>query len=435
MRLSVPEDGPDGQRLRYDGAVRTYLGAWLSCFALAACPAGAGGTDAGVDAGPSLSDAGPDGGCAADGYPCASTLPCCSASDVCNSILNICLPDAGSGTSGTTGGGTTGGSAGGTTGGLPGDGAQWLPETVAAPILGLTGLSVPSPRVQVAVGNALGFGQLLVRTVDGGWSPLPGSPGATSLSGVWADPAGDLFAVGASDAGAGLLLAGTLDGGLAAVDLDGGPPFDALLAVWGLGPGEAIAVGLPVSSVQMGALHLWPDGGLSAETLPPELSRVYRLARGDGGPLYALALSTSSGLPPWVLARADAGWTELPEVFAAVNLADLAVGPAGDVTLVGDDGNGHAQAFALVDGGFAALPLPPLPPLTAVYEPAPGTLYVATASPGQAGLLRLQDGGWQSEGLPTSAATINAISGDGPDDAFAVGLASPPSPLALHRSP
>ncbi len=399
-------------------------------------------TDGGIDAGGGL-DGGIDAGigCVSTGSVCAPGVPCCSASDVCDPLAGLCIPDAGSG--GTTGGTSSGGTTGSTSG-LPNDGAQWLEERVTSDVVALGAVVAPSPGLQLAAGNGPGVAQILVRSSDAGWTVVAGVPAASALLGLWADPRGDVFAVGLSDAGTALFVAGTLDGGLASVNLDGGPAVQTLLSVVGLGPGEALAVGDPVPPAPPVALHLLPDGGLTYESFPPELTRAYRLAEG-GGLVFALADSTDPTLPPWVLERSDGGWSLLPEIFSATNLVDLTVGPAGDVVLVGDDGNGNGLAYVLADGGFVPLAtLPAVPALTAVSEPSPGEIFLAAAPSGAAAELFHLDGGiatglWWLETLPADAARVDSLAGDGAGSLYAVGLRACSGcsgfPLAARRLP
>ncbi len=417
-------------------SIKPFASVAATAILLLGCPGTPSSADAGADAG--LTGGGGDAGvCFAHLHACDGTAPCCDTGDYCDPT-GLCLPasvtdGASSGTSGGTDGGTV----------LPpSDGASWREEAVASGIVALGSVSAPSPALQLATGTGPGVGALLSRSADAGWILLPGFPPSGALSDVWADPAGDLFAVGRTDGGAGLLFAGTLDGGVTTPTLDGGLPFVSLDSVVGLGPADALAIGQPLAGAPLAALHLAPDGGLASEPLPPELTRAYRLAGGaDGGLVYALALSTDPTLPPWVLVRRNGIWATLPEVFGAQNLSDLTVGPTGDVVVVGDDGNGNGLAFALGDGGFAPLPgLPQIAPLTAVSEPGSGELFVAAAPlNGAAALLRFDGGVWSSETLPADALRIDAIAGDDLGDVFAVGVRScsgcPGYPLALRRVP
>jgi hypothetical protein len=411
-------------------------------------------TDAGVDAGlnsgiDSGVDDGGDGGsgeCAQDGYACDADTPCCDALDqVCDPIQNLCVFAVDGGDGGPT---------------LPDDGAQWVDESVTAATAGLDGLTAPSPSLQLAVGAGLGAGQILIRSADGGWSVLPGVPPAIGLYGIWADPAGDVYAVGELDGGGPLWLAGNVHGGLAPLSLpaqlyaDAGPVLSSLNSVIGLSPGEAIAVGT-VSFLSLSppvALHLYPDGGVAIEPLPADDTRAYGLTgSGDGGPIYALGSSTASSNVE-VLERIGGSWTgEL--AFGAGNLYGIAIGPAGDVTVVGDDGNGNGRVFTFLDGGFDHFvdggyfplsSLPETPPLTAVCEPSEGEFFFAASASNQALQMLHVDGGlangvWWSETLPAGAQSVSAIAGDGAGNFYAVGVQSCTNcaggPLAMRRVP
>ncbi len=422
------------------------------CAALASACSSSTKTDAGVDAGldsgidSGIEDGGDGGGgCAQAGYSCDSLTPCCDALDqICDPVQGVCVystPDAGDG-------GPS----------LPNDGAQWLQEGVSAGVVGLDGLSVPSPALQLAVGTGPSLGQLLQRSPDGGWSVVAGLPAATALYGVWADAAGDVYAVGQQDGGIPLWIAGRLDGGLRAIDLsslsvDGGAgPLTTLSSVVGLAPGEALAVGAAAFSAPPIALHLLPDGGLATEALPLDVTSAYALTgSGDGGPIYALGSATTSHQLE-VLERSGGSWSgEI--VFAAGNVSAIAIGPDGEVTVVGDDGNGEGEVFTFVDGGYdnfadgGYFPLPDLPdepPFTAACETQAGEFYLAASASNRPLQLLHVDGGlasgtWWSETLPADAQTISAIAGDGSGDFFAVGVESCATcagyPMALRRLP
>jgi hypothetical protein len=276
---------------------------------------------------------------------------------------------------------------------------------------------------------------------------LPGVPLAAALNDDWADPAGDIFAVGQADGGTPLLIAGSLAGGLSAVNLGGlvldGGPFVSLEAVIGLAPGEALAAGAAPFQAVASVLHLLPDGGLALETLPGSLTSVYKLTGGaDGGPIFGLATSDNATLV-WVVERAEGVWSE-EEVFSAGTVSDLTVGPAGDVIVAGNDGVGDGQLFTFFDGGyFPVVGGPAAPPFTAICEPQAGEIYAAAAAPNQALVMLHTDGGvtgsWWSETLPADAQSVAAIAGDGASNFFAVGTQTCSTcagfPMVLRREP
>jgi hypothetical protein len=266
------------------------------------------------------------------------------------------------------------------------------------------------------------------------WSVDPGIPAAGTLNGVWADPAGDVFAVGQNQANTGLLLAGNLDGGLQPVALDGGPLTLSLTSVLGLGPLEALAGGFTAQGRPV-VIHLVPDGGVVSEPLPMNipsgalLTQIRKIAGNAAGQIYAVGLDSLQGSQ--VLARTDGGWILLQPPASSPVLADLAVGPGGDLWVVGSDGSQSGEAFTLVDGGFAQIDLydtfGSVPPLGAVYETAAGELFIAAIPPLQNPnyqkplMLHRLSGAWDYEVLPTETIAINAIAGDAAGNLFAVG--------------
>jgi hypothetical protein len=465
------------------GPVRCYL---LSIALFLAACSNSSSPDAGVpDSGLQAVDSGTSsGGCAEEGQACDPVNnPCCTSTcpdgitpyvtQVCDLGSNTCLPleelDGGnpaSGCPGTTGGGTTGG---GTGGGASADCALWQQQTTLAGIATLTGLAVPSPSFQIAVGTGAGQGQFLVPADAGGaqasllddgglypdagicppfdagppptWIVLPGNvPDAGGFNGVWADAFGNVFAVGQSAASTGLLLAGNLagnDGGIQPIPVD--PSILSLTAVLGLGPAEALVGGFASNGPVL--LHLLPDGGLVPEPLPAlptgVLTQIDKLAGTAAGPIYALAVD-NSGPPPasWVLQRSDGGWSLLAaqptlDGLTGPTLSNLAVGPAGDLWVVGNDGSGDGLAYTYTDGGFAQIdlydPLGDVAPLTAVYETAAGEVFIAAVPPPLnpnyqiPQMLHYLGGAWDYEVLPAETLVISAIAGDGVGDLFAVG--------------
>jgi hypothetical protein len=457
----------------------SLLGIALS---LAACSSSskpdAGTGDAGQQQ--SVPDAG--SGCANLGYACDPIEnPCCLSTcddgvteyvgSVCSG--NLCIPaielDGGNPASvcnGPDGGMTTGGSSGIASA----DCAVWQVQTSLAGIAALNGVAVPSPYLQVAVGSGAGQGQLLVPVdagptqngPDGGlyppdgsycpdydagpastWVVYPSLPAVGTLNGVWADSAGDVFAVGQTVAQTGVLLAGNLDGGL--VVIDGGTLTVSLTSVLGLGPAEALAGGFTAQGHAV-VFHLVPDGGLLSESLPYQLAngflltQIDRIAGNDVGLIYALGRD-SNNAGSQVLQRVDGGWTVLtpPNTggLSSPALANLSVGPSGDLWVVGSNGSGTGLAFTYADGGFVEQDLsefgtlPPLAPLTAVYETAAGELFIAAvptppnalfATPQIPQMLHRSSAGvWDYEMLPEETITLTAIAGDAAGDLFAVG--------------
>ncbi len=417
-------------------------------------------------------------GCADLGYACDPVEnPCCLSTcddgvtqyvgSVCSA--NLCIPlveiDGGNPASVCNGPPDSGTTTGGSSGAASADCAIWRAETSLAGIAAMTGVAVPSPFVQVAVGTGAGQGQLLVpadagptpSTPDGGLYPPDGSycppydagppstwgiypylPSAGSLFGVWADPAGDVFAVGQTVDQTGMFLAGNLDGGLQAIALDGGTPILSLTSVLGLGPAEALAGGFTTQGTPV-VLHLIPDGGIVHESVPTHLpsgtllTEIDQLAGSASGPIYALGLDSTG--TSQVLQRTGSGWTVLaPPSNGAVNppnLQNLAVGPSGTLWVVGSDGSEDGEAFQYADGGFVQLDLYAIfgevAPISAVYETPAGELFLAAVpvppNPNYQTpqMLHLLWGMWDYEVLPEETLSISAIAGDGAGDLFAVG--------------
>ncbi len=461
---------------------------WVALWVLlaAGCPAAPPASDGGPgDSGVPLADAGPvdagtayTGSCANEGDPCSAAVPCCLVtcgngvqvvSATCDPSSGLCLPLLGGTDAGdpcAVGGGTGGGTDGGTVpipdgGLLPTSDAGWVPEAVLGNLDELTGLSVPAPGIALACGSGQGEGALLARAAGTPptWAPLPNGLSSGSLLGVLADGQGNLLAVGSSDAGTGLWLSGSADGGVVPIALPGAPATGSLLAVVGLGGGEAVAVGLDPTLTQPVALHLDSDGGVTGESLPAGIRRPFRLAA-SAGTAYALAVDGAGA--SHVLVRVDGGWGELPSPLDGGELNDLAIGPAGDLVVVGDDGCGDGLAFDWSDGGFASVPLPPggLPPLTAVAEPTPGDIVAAAilnqdqcnalltpACPNNApcpvppAIVERTDAGWATDAVPALTVAISAIAGGADAGLFAAGslecqgCSTPTTPLILRRGP
>ncbi len=466
--------------------------ALLGAFTLTGCtggyaPGGAPGGDAGAapagdaglpDVGSSSSSGSSGASCANEGDSCSVTVPCCTVTcpngveytvATCDPTSGLCLPlfletDAGDPcVSGGSSGGASGGSSGGASGGASsGDGGSpppgpWVEEVVTGEVSELYSLAAPCAQVLVAAGNGKGHGVVVTRSAGPApaWTPVAGSEVSEALYGVWANTAGDLLAAGRSDAGTGLLLAGTIDGGLVPVALDGGPATGSLLSVLRLAPGEEVAVGVDPTFTHGVALHVIPDGGVVAEGLPADIARPFRLVGAAGGPVYLLAQGTGG---PRLLVRGDGGYEEIAALDGG-QLSDLAEGPAGDLVVVGDDGCGNATAYALADGGLAPLPgFPAAAALTAVAEPETGRVLaasilgqaqcdaIAIAScpnpaycPADPTLLDGLDGYYTPEPLPILTLSIHAIAGGADAGLYAAGAitgeAMGADPLILRRGP
>jgi hypothetical protein len=297
---------------------------------------------------------------------------------------------------------------------------------------------------------------------------------------VWADAQGNAFAAGQTpDAGAGLLVEGTLGATWSEVSLPGATSANStgvglvpmLEAVVGLGPHEALAagdlIGAPLApdggatGVPPGlvAWHLFPDGGVVPEALPISLGQVSRMVGDAQGNVFALATNGFQGSIPVVLERAAGNWSVVGvwehadggrdangRLPPQVNLHDVGVGPASEVWVVGDDGSSHGLAYTLLDGGLEPVDTLPrgLPPITAACEPEPGVFYLAVESAGATAVMLRVEGGlegdtWSLEELPANVERINAISSDGAGGLFAAGISGCPTcpgvPLVLQRSP
>ncbi|MHB1844023.1 MAG: hypothetical protein ACYCWW_04190 [Deltaproteobacteria bacterium] len=429
---------------------------------LSACPCGSSSPDAG-DGGGGVTDAGPpslDGGCADEGQSCIS-VPCCNLQDdvcspaalnTCSPILDIdagpAAPDSGPSDAGQSDGGQgdagpppDGGAA---DAGPPDGGPYWVADPVMGSLAAIDDLAAPPLRTPLAVGAGTGQGGLLAR--DAGspslWLSLAATPPTAALFGVWEDAVGDVAAAGVGLDGGAALLVGSLDGGLALLTVSS--LADVLLGVVGIGPGELLASGRLGGGAAL--LHVRPDGGIVADSIPAGLVFLHRL-RGSS-PTFALGGDGAGN--PELLERTDAGWVELPATGAA-NLSDLAIGPTGELVVAGDDGQGDGLAYRFSDGGFTPIDLSSVPggapPVTAIFEAAPGDLTLAAVAPSSGGaglppspeIIHLVGGTATLEPIPNGVLQLNVIAGDASGARFAAGSqrcqGCASAPLILHRLP